>query len=78
MKFLVRRASKWIDEDIFVDEAKHEEFNYNGRTLDLYYVDINTLEELIAFENKYGRLVIGDNIFDDRYKQILIYDDYIE
>ena len=78
MKFLVKRASKWIDEDILVDEAKHEEFNYNGRTLDLYYVDINTLEELMAFENKYGRLVIGDNIFDDRYKQILIYDDYIE
>ena len=78
MKFLVRRASGWLGGDVFVDEAKHEEFNYNGRTLDLYYVDINTLEELMAFENKYGRLVIGDNIFDDRHKQILIYDDYIE
>lgn len=78
MKFLVRRASVWLGGDVYVDEAKCEEFNYNGRTLNLYYVEINTLEELMAFEKKYGRLVIGDNIFDDRYKQILIYDDYIE
>lgn len=118
MKFTVRRASKWSDEDILVDEAKRdsivrvetrtlyspEEFdakfsNREGKWLsvgvnhrvdedgwitrdngmiDVWSVEINSLDELIKFCEKYGDVVIKNCMWNKTYKEILIYDDYIE
>jgi hypothetical protein len=51
------------------------ESSYNGRELYLkredVFVDINTLDELMAFINKYGDIVINKDV-------IIIYNDYIE
>ena len=118
MKFTVRRASKWHDEDICCDEAKRdsiirvetrtlrspEEFDakfscLEGKWLsvgknhrinedgyitrdhgmiDVWSVEINTLDELIEFITRYGDVVIRDCMWNEAYKEILIYDDYIE
>lgn len=118
MKFTLRRASKWSNEDIFCDEAKRdsivrvetrtcfspEEFDErfgkskgkwlsvgknhrvdengwitrdNGM-IDVWSVEINTLDELMEFCEKYGDVVIGNCMWNKAYKEILIYDDYIE
>jgi hypothetical protein len=78
MKFLIRRASRWMNEDVLVDEAKRDVINYDGGTKNAYSIEIDTLEELIDFYNKYGNIVIRENIFDRESIEILIYDDYIE
>ena len=49
----------------------------NG-TIDVQCIEINTLDELIEFCEKYGDVIIGDCIWNPAYKEILIYDDYIE
>lgn len=118
MKFTVRRASKWSNEDVCCEEAKRdsivrvetrtlyspEEFdakfsNREGKWLsvganhrvdengwitrdngmiDVWSVEINTLDELMEFCKKYGDVVIGNCMWNKAYKEILIYDDYIE
>lgn len=118
MKFTVRRASVWHDEDIFCDEANRdtivrvetrtcrspEEFDArfskqegkwlsvgknhrvneegwitrdNG-AIDVWSVELDTLDELMEFCEKYGEVVIQDCMWNKAYKEILIYDDYIE
>lgn len=43
-----------------------------------FFVEINTLEELWSFQEKYGELIIGKSITDRQTPRITIYDDYIE
>ncbi len=118
MKFIVRRASVWNDDESPCEEAKRdsivrvetrtfhspEEFdekfaNREGKWLsvganhrvdengwitrdngmtNVWSVEINTLDKLIEFCDKYGDVVIGDCLRNRAYKDILIYDDYIE
>ena len=47
-------------------------------TVDVYLMEINTLEELMKFCEKYGDVIIGNCYLNDDYKEILIYDTYIE
>lgn len=42
------------------------------------FIDINSLEDLIEFENTYGDIIIRDALFNQSIKEIKIYDDYIE
>lgn len=44
----------------------------------LWAIEINTIEELIAFHEKYGRLVIEESWNNDKFLQLEIYDDYRE
>lgn len=46
--------------------------------IDVWSVEVNTLDELVEFYNKYGRLVIKDCMWNEAYKEIEIYDDYRE
>lgn len=46
--------------------------------VDVWSVEINTFDELIKFHDKYGDLVIGRCMWNNTYREILIYDDYIE
>lgn len=52
-------------------------FKDNFITDDCWYIDINSLEELLKLIKKYGDLIIQE---DDNNKNflIMIYDDYIE
>ena len=42
------------------------------------FIDINSLEDLIDFENTYGKIIISQAICIEFIKEIKIYDDYIE
>ena len=46
--------------------------------IDVWSIELNTLDELIEFIKKYGDIVIGDCMCNKSYAEILIYDDYIE
>lgn len=69
MKFEVTRTSTWFEEDIRCEEARQEEFGW--------VVEINTLEEIIEFIKKYGRIVL-DADKKDELPKIEIYDDWRE
>lgn len=82
MKFIITRTSSWNDSPP-CEEVKREIVN-NGRSGEDYRehnvwtIEINTLEELINFTNKYGRIVIEEYWLNNRYKEIEIYDYYRE
>lgn len=46
--------------------------------VNVWMIEINTLDELMKFYEKYGNIIIQDCIWNKSYKEILIYDDYIE
>lgn len=46
--------------------------------IDVWSIEINSIDELIKFYEKYGDIVIRDCVYNRAYKEILIYDDYIE
>lgn len=43
-----------------------------------WFIEINTLEELLEFEKEHGDLIIGRNWRNHHIMQITIYDGYIE
>jgi len=47
---------------------------------DMWSVEINSLEELLKFEHKYGRLILEeyDNSDEEKFYELEIYDDYRE
>lgn len=47
-------------------------------TVNVWTIEINSLEDMMKFMDKYGGVVITDDYRNGDYKQILIYDDYIE
>ena len=62
---------------------------FNHRTLEdgriardfyknFWTVEINSLEDLMNFYDKYGAIVIDKSIWNSDYNEITIYDDYIE
>lgn len=51
---------------------------YNKSTVDVWFVEINTLEELIKFYEEYGDIIITDCLWNKSYTEIEIYDDYRE
>lgn len=46
--------------------------------MDVWVIEINTLDELIEFCDKYDDIIINSYFRNKAYKRILIYDDYIE
>ena len=41
-------------------------------------IEINSLEELIKFQEKHNCIIISDSVYKDNTKEIEIYDDYRE
>lgn len=81
MKYIVTRTSIWGDkkpcEEAFEEEVVCTYFE-NGKKV-VWMIEINTLEELHEFIDKYGgSVVIEDWYFNNAYKKIEIYDDYRE
>lgn len=71
MEFRVIRSSQWSDE-------KPRNVKEAYKKGDIWYVKISNLEELIAFYEKYGDLIISENWDNKEEFQIEIYDDYRE
>ena len=73
-----------IGERKWLEAGSNHRYNSKGYiqrdrgTVDVWIIEINTLDELINFINKYGPIVIRDYNGNENYKEILIYDDYIE
>ena len=73
MRFRITRTSDWKN-------CPCREAVFNMETQE-YNIEINTLEELVAFAKKYGKLVFYDDNFYGKEKDIPsieIYDDYRE
>lgn len=80
MRYRVIRTRDWSDKKP-CDEAFSEKRlveNVRGEKLErvYYYVNIESLEELMGFIEKYGEVVMGDGPFGEPC--IEIYDDYRE
>lgn len=74
MRFGITRTSDWEK------NCPCKESVFNKETQE-YNIEINTLEELVAFARKYGKLVFTDDNFygeETDIPSIEIYDDYRE
>lgn len=81
MKFVLSRTSSG---DVNVDDKKYkvtktEEYDeWLEEYIDKYFIEINSLEELMEFQKDYGKIIIMDNRYGGEMKEIEIYDDYRE
>lgn len=73
MKFIVSRTSIW-NNDSPCAEAKPEMFEDGPN----WTIEINSLEELIAFRKKYGEIILTASRYPEIDNEIEIYDDYRE
>ena len=82
MKFKITRASSFnINEIQPCEEAHKEKFSYiyddKNICKDGWFIEIETLEDLLKLKEKYGDLIIQD-YYDGQILTIVIYDDYVE
>lgn len=81
MKFVVSSTSGGHKEQP-CEEAKRGSIERENKiysaTADVWFVEINTLEELIKFYEEYGDIIIKDCLWNKSYTEIEIYDDYRE
>lgn len=81
MKFVLSRTSSG---DVNVDDKKYkvtktQEYDeWLEKYIDKYFIEINSLEELMEFQKGYGKIIIMDNRYGGEMKEIEIYDDYRE
>lgn len=81
MKFVLSRTSAG---DVNVDDKKYkvtktQEYDeWLEKYIDKYFIEINSLEELMEFQKGYGKIIIMDNRYGGKMKEIEIYDDYRE
>lgn len=85
MKYIIERVSDRYDKPCEEARRKKLETKINASIEKRWYwvIEINTLEELHNFMEKYGALIIENyhpvhQIVDKNYRFITIYDDYIE
>ena len=74
MTFVVTRASDLIARPC--EEARRGQAAKIKSLRNAWVVEIESLEELVDFKNKYGTIILDD--YNERYSEILIYDDFIE
>ncbi len=75
MKFIVSRTSTW--NKIPCEEAKLDSIVVDDVTIDVWFIEIDTIEELVKFVDKYGDIVVQDYPYDG-HKEIEIYDTWRE
>ena len=77
------RDKEWLEEgfnhkiiepnDKFNKKHIYREFND-----EIWCIKINTLEELIKLQDKYGEIILGQCFKNNSIRRLTIYDDYIE
>lgn len=80
MKFKVERTSSRSMELKPCKEAYEGNILWigNDKYIKCWYVDINSLQELLDFAEKYGDIIIGTSYEYGKTPMIEIYDDYRE
>lgn len=84
MKFVLSRTSSSSTDFIWVDVKKYKVIKeqvydkWFEEYTDKYFIEINSLEELMEFQKDYGDIVITENMRYGEMKEIEIYDDYRE
>lgn len=84
MKLLIcRTTTEEISVEQPCEEAYKDKFiktDFWGKVseVETWFIDINSIEELIALEDKYGELVICHCMYNKEVIKIEIYDDYRE
>lgn len=76
MKFIITRTSDWDTqpcENVVKETIMTKGWKQNCDK-EVYFGEINTLDELIAFIDKQGKVVIQKNFINDDYYEIEIYD----
>lgn len=76
MKFIVCRTST-LGSMCPCEEAKYDSIVVDDMTINVWFIEINTIEELTNFVDKYGDIVIADSNLGE-YKEIEIYDTWRE
>lgn len=82
MKFIVKRSSDILTlngspcEEAFINYVIVENLSREKKKIEVWCIEFNSIEELLAFRNKYGAIIIS-KIYDE-YDYIEIYDDYCE
>ena len=72
------REGKWLSVGANHRVDENGWITRDNGMIDVWSVEIDTIDELMEFCKKYGDVVIGDCMCNKAYKEILIYDDYIE
>ena len=77
-KKFAQREGKWLS--VGTNHRVNEKgyITRNNGTIDVWLLELNNLEELVEFVDKYGEIVIGTDWRNKDYKSIEIYDDYRE
>lgn len=83
MKFEISRVSEWHDkspcEEAYSQEVEFFAYEGEPNPQTVWFIDINTLEELMAFCTKYGDLVLRPSTWRIAdVPSLEIYDDYRE
>lgn len=80
MRFLITRTSDFwgIEKNKPCEEAVKRQVIYNNEKRTRWCVEINNLDELLAFNKKYGDLILSRTESEPSYPEIEIYDDYRE
>lgn len=72
MEFKITRTSLWLEDEKPCEEAYKKELNSGV----IWCVKINSLEELLEFQDKYDEIILSTGF---RKKRVIeIYDDYRE
>ena len=80
MRFRIIRASNEAKKPCKEAYKGTREIYFKGNVIidDCWYIDINSLEELLKLIKKYGDLIIQKEDDNNKKLLIMIYDDYIE
>jgi hypothetical protein len=77
MRFKVSRTSLWDRKNGPCAEAYKKDVEWRGKTFGLWFVDFNSLEELLEFISTHGAVVMDKTEIDTGFS-IEIYDNYRE
>ena len=78
MKFKVVRTSSWEEKKPCRGAKEEEYIDDNGKTQIGWFINIDSLEELIRLKNKCGDLILTNSIHNNKIDVIEIYDAYRE
>lgn len=79
-KKLAKREGSWLSVGTNHRIGKNDYICRNREMMDVWTIEINSIEELVALSRKYGEIIITDHYLDinDEYPTLEIYDDYRE